>query len=179
MLLAQLAPALASLHCRTNESSHTHKTTHLIYLQFRISTQSNFHNSTMFYVPLTPAVEHTCMCQLPNQFSFTGNRDTSRHACSHVDKNQLLLFSRISLQQQGISNCRQSRRKTRQIVLPVYSSKTLSSFDVYGEMTWYTCNSHSRVSTREGQLPTCHRHKLVSCLGCATCNHALRKTHPA
>ena len=37
-------------------------------------------------------------------------------------------------------------------MVPVYSSKTLSSFDVYGEMTWYTCNSHSRVGTTEGQL---------------------------
>ncbi len=59
------------------------------------------------------------------------------------------------------------------MVIPVYSSKTLSSFDVYGEMTWYTCNNKSRVGTRKGQLPRCHSHKPVFYFSSATCTRAL------
>lgn len=49
------------------------------------------HNQTstiaFFRLALTPAVEYTCMCQLPN-VCCRGNNDRSSHACSHVDRSQ-------------------------------------------------------------------------------------------
>ena len=63
------------------------------------------------------------------------------------------------------SKCRQGVQNE----VPVYSSRTLSSFDVYGEMTWYTCNSQSRVGATEGQPVRRHSRKLVLGPSCATC----------